>query len=248
MSFKLIIASLAFTVPVSVSAQIGQHRNDLSVGVNAGYMLSDIGFVPKVTQGWLGAVTGGFSIRYLSEKYFNTYCSIYAELNYAPAGWKENIVDVNNAPVINSKTNVAEKYSRTINYIQVPIMAHLAWGKEGHGVQFFFHAGPQFGFFINESTSQNFNFADRNTTSRANNIAAQDTMSVQNSFDYGIAAGVGMEYTVPKLGHFLVEARYYFGLGNIYGDSKRDYFSKSNIGNIVVKMSYLFDITKTKNK
>ena len=71
-------------------------------------------------------------------------------------------------------------------------------------------------------------------------------MDVEKRFDYGIAAGVGLEYSVPRVGHFLVEGRYYYGLGNIYGDSKRDYFSKSNNTNIVVRLTYLFDLIKTK--
>ena len=81
---------------------------------------------------------------------------------------------------------------------------------------------------------------------RVSTVVAQDTMAVENKFDYGIAVGAGMEYTVPKVGHFLIEARYYYGLGNIYGDSKRDYFGSSNSGNIIIKAAYLFDITKTK--
>ena len=85
-------------------------------------------------------------------------------------------------------------------------------------------------------------------TDRANTIVAQDTMAVENKFDYGIAAGIGMEYSLPKAGHFILEARYYFGLGNIYGDSKKDYFGKSNFGNIVFKFTYLFDIVRTKHK
>ena len=63
----------------------------------------------------------------------------------------------------------------------------------------------------------------------------------------GIAGGLGLEFSHRKLGHFMLEGRYYFGLGNIYGDSKRDYFARSNYGNIVVKLTYLFDIIKTKN-
>ena len=59
-------------------------------------------------------------------------------------------------------------------------------------------------------------------------------MPVEKKLDYGIAAGAGMEYSIPKVGHFLLEGRYYYGLGNIYGQ-------------IVVKASYLFDITRTKN-
>lgn len=227
-------------------AQVGQHRNDFSIGFNGGYVLSSVSFSPSVPQKMHGGVTGGLSLRYVCEKYFNTVCSIYAEVNYASLGWRDKIQDVNNAPVINEITGEAEAYSRTINYIQVPIMAHLAWGKESRRVQFFINLGPQFGIYLNESTKMNFDFEKRNRTARSSSIVAQDTMAVEKKFDYGIAAGIGLEYTVPRVGHFLVEGRYYYGLGNIYGDSKRDYFGRSNFGNIILKMTYLFDITKTK--
>ena len=227
-------------------AQVGQHRNDFSIGFNGGYVLSSVSFSPSVPQKMHGGVTDGLSLRYVCEKYFNTVCSIYAEVNYASLGWRDKIQDVNNAPVINEITGEAEAYSRTINYIQVPIMAHLAWGKESRGVQFFINLGPQFGIYLNESTKMNFDFEKRNRTARSSSIVAQDTMAVEKKFDYGIAAGIGLEYTVPRVGHFLVEGRYYYGLGNIYGDSKRDYFGRSNFGNIILKMTYLFDITKTK--
>lgn len=241
--FLLIILSSA-----TVSAQVGQHRNDLSVGVNGGYILSDVGFTPKVNQGFHGGVTGGVSFRYVCEKYFNTICSIYAEVNYAKIGWEEDILDINENPVINQYTGLAEEYSRTMDYIQIPVFAHLAWGRETKGFQFFFQAGPQFGIFMKETTKSNFDFDLRNEEDRVNNVAAQDTMAVENKFDYGIAAGLGLEYSHPKIGHILLEGRYYYGLGNIYGDSKRDYFGKSNFGNIVVKLTYLFDITRTKRR
>jgi hypothetical protein len=44
-----------------------------------------------------------------------------------------------------------------------------------------------------------------------------------------------------------VEGRYYYGLGDIYKNSKSDYFSRSNFGQIVIKATYLFDIIRTKN-
>lgn len=235
--------------PITVNAQIGEHRNDLAIGVNGGYVLSNVTFTPKVPQSLHGGMTGGLSFRYVCEKYFKTIASIYAELNYASIGWKEDILTIKNAPVINSVTGNAEAYSRTINYIQMPIMAHLAWGKENKGLNFFINMGPQFGAYLNESTSMNFALETRNKTDRATTIIAQDTMSVENRFDYGIVVGAGAEYSIPKTGHILLEARYYYGLGNIYGDTKRDYFGSSNFGNIVIKLSYLFDITKTmKNK
>ena len=244
---KLYIIILLFA-SLQAAAQVGKYRNDLSIGVNGGYVLSNVGFTPKVNQTFHGGMTGGFSFRYVCEKYFSTICAVQAEVNYAQIGWKEQILDINDAPVINKVTRLPEEYSRTMNYIQIPVFAHLGWGREEKGFQFFFQAGPQIGFCLGESTKTNFNVKDANFDDRVNNVVAQDTMAVENKFDYGIAAGLGLEYSHPKVGHFQLEARYYYGLGNIYGDSKKDYFGKSNFGNIVVKLTYLFDIIRTKNR
>lgn len=234
--------------PLLTKAQIGEHRNDLSVGVNGGYVLSNVGFVPKVNQTLQGGFSGGLSFRYVCEKYFKSICSVYAELNYVQTGWKENILDRDDQPVINEQTQLAEEYSRTLNYLQLPIFARLGWGREQKGMQFFFQAGPQFGYYLGDSEKKNFELDQRNSMMRVNDEVHQDTMTVENKIDFGIAAGLGLEYSHPKIGHLLLEARYYFGLGNIYKDSKRDYFAKSNLTNIVVKVTYLFDITRTRRK
>ena len=126
-------------------------------------------------------------------------------------------------------------------------MAHLGWGRERSGFQFFVNIGPQFGVYLSEASTANYDINRPNMADRVSPVIAQDTMKVENKFDYGIAGGLGLEFSHRKLGHFMVEGRYYFGLGNIYGDSKRDYFARSNYGNIVVKLTYLFDIIKTKN-
>ncbi len=246
-----ILGVLLWMAALRVEAQIGEYRNNFSVGVNGGYVMSSVDFDPSVPQGQHGGLTGGVSFRYVCEKYFKTICSIYGEINYASLGWKEDIKTLDNASVINPVTGLAEEYSRTITYVQVPIFAHLAWGKEEKGLNFFINLGPQFGWYLGESTSTNYEFDERNLdseTGRSNTVVAQDTMKVENKFDYGIAVGAGIEYSVPKVGHFLLEARYYYGLGNIYGSSKRDYFGKSSLSNIVIKVSYLFDITRTKKR
>ena len=238
----LLILFLFLALPWSLFAQIGEHRNTLSVGPTAGWNITNIKFTPKVEQKGLGGFSGGVALRYTVEKYFSTICSIQLELNYAQMGWKEDIKDINNNPVINATTGAAENYSRTINYVQVPFLAHLAWGKEKKGLNFFVNAGPQLGAYISESTKSNFDFDKRNTTDRVSSVVAQDTMKVEKKFDYGIAAGLGVEYSIPKVGHFLLEGRYYYGLGNIYGDSKRDYFASSNYQTISIRLTYLFDL------
>ena len=49
-------------------------------------------------------------------------------------------------------------------------------------------------------------------------------MAVDRKFDYGIVGGAGMEIVI-KPDTPMLEGRYYFGLGNIFKDSKRDFFA-----------------------
>lgn len=244
---KQLFGLLLLIFPLSVAAQIGEHRSEFAIGVNGGCVLSRISFLPEVPQLQHPGLTAGISLRYTSEKYFSSVCAIVGEVNIAQMGWKENLLTPTDDLVINSVTGLAEEYQRDITYLQIPVFARLGWGRERKGFQFFFQAGPQAGILLNENTKTNFRFDQRNTAGRTSSIVAQDTMSVENSFDYGIAAGLGIEYSHPKAGHFLLEGRYYYGLGNIYGDSKRDYFARSNYGSIYIKLTYFFDLRKTKN-
>jgi hypothetical protein len=242
----LFILSFLLFFALEGNAQIGNYRNDFAIGFNGGYALSSFRFTPKVNQSMHGGMVGGITLRYTCEKYFSTICALQAEVNYAQMGWKESILDYQDKPVINDKTNQPEEYSRTINYLQIPLLAHLGWGRESKGFQFFFQAGPQLGYCLSESTKMNFKLEERNTKYRVNNVVAQDTMAVENKFDYGITAGLGVEFSTPHMGHFILEGRYYYGLGNIYGDTKKDYFASSNMSSIMVKLTWLFDIVKTK--
>ena len=258
----IIISHFSFLTSHSF-AQVGEFRNDFSVGFNGGYVLSNIAYVPKVPQGMLGGVTGGMTVRYTCEKYFKSICALVAEVNYAQIGWKEDILNFSDEPVkMHNDPDQTLQYSRKMNYVQVPFLARMGWGRERKGFQFYFQLGPQIGFFLNDKVESNFDVrqSDFNPgptgkpnpdykykNSRVSDVVAQDTMAVENKFDYGIAGGLGMEFSNRHLGHFLIEGRYYYGLGNIYGATKRDYFARSNFGNIVIKFTYLFDIIRTKN-
>ena len=235
-------------------AQVGEHRDEFAVGVNGGYAMSTVGFKPEVPQNMHGGMTAGVTLRYTSEKYFNSICAIVGEVNYTQMGWKERILTIEDQPVINSETGLAEDYRRNIDYLQIPIFARLGWGRERRGLQAFVQAGPQLGFCIRESTEANFDLEHPNVESRTSlvssnveNASNMYFMPVEKKFDYGIAFGLGVEFSHTKVGHFIIEGRYYYGLGNIYGSSKRDYFAISNHSTIYVKMSYLIDLSRTKN-
>lgn len=246
--YKYLFAILML-LPLSVKAQVGDYRSELSIGVNGGYVMSSVGFNPDIPQSSLGGMTGGLSIRYTCEKYFKSICALTGEINITQTGWREDIKTVEDMPVINQHTGLPEEYERQITYIQVPMFARLGWGRERKGFQFFFQAGPQIGLYLSDKAKSNFDYDKRNISDRvgAQRDAAQDSLPIKNKFDYGIAAGLGLEYSHPKLGHIMIEGRYYYGLGDMFGNSKRDYFGRSNLGNIVVKMTYMFDIFKSKN-
>lgn len=232
-----------------VYSQIGEFRSDLSLGVNGGYVMSSVGFNPEIPQKMHGGITGGLTVRYSCEKYFKSICALVGEVNFTQMGWKEDILTADDMPVINKVTGLPEEFQRELTYVQIPIFARLGWGRERKGFQFFFQVGPQVGFFLNDKITSNFNYDERNTSDRVGvqRDATQDTLAIKNKFDYGVAGGLGLEFSHPKVGHFLLEGRYYYGLGDIYGNSKRDYFGRSNNSAIVVKLTYLFDIMKTNN-
>ncbi len=241
---------LLLLCPLMVKAQVGEYRTDFAVGVNGGYMMSNIGFMPEVPQKMLGGLTGGLTMRYTCEKYFKSICAIVAEVNLAQTGWKEDIMDADRQPVYyadDAQQLNPLSYERKMTYVQIPLMARMGWGRERKGFQFFFQVGPQIGLFMSEKTSTNVVMGKGTANQRSSQVVAQDSMAVEKTFDYGIAAGLGLEFSHRKLGHFLIEGRYYYGLGDIYGNSKSDYFGRSNFGQIVIKATYLFDLVRTKN-
>jgi hypothetical protein len=250
MTLRGLLFIILYFIFSEVHAQVGEYRTDFAIGGSAGYMMSNVGFIPEVPQGMLGGLTGGFTMRYTCEKYFKSICALVAEVNLAQTGWKEDIKDVDRQPVYYKEDTQKLNplfYERKMTYLQIPLMARMGWGRERKGFQFFFQVGPQIGVFLGESTSTNVIPGKKPLNDRTSQVVAQDTMPVQKKFDYGIAGGIGLEFSHRKLGHFMIEGRYYYGLGDIYGNSKSDYFGRSNLGQIVIKATYLFDLVRTKN-
>ena len=60
----LLILLFFLVLPWSLFAQIGEHRNILSVGPTAGWNITNIKFTPKVEQKGLGGFSGGVAQRH----------------------------------------------------------------------------------------------------------------------------------------------------------------------------------------
>lgn len=225
--------ALALLPAGAVLAQIGEHRNDLAIGVNGGCTLNQMMFTPTIQQQLKGAATFGFTARYTCEKYFKSLCALQAEVNFANLGWKENIETSD------------DTYSRDIYYIQVPVLARMGWGYEQRGAMFYVVAGPQLGFCIDEKDHRGGPFDESTLSLRPGQITQQYDLPVKNKFEYGITAGAGIEVNTA-VGHFLLEGRYSYGLSDIFGNGKQDTFGRSANGTISIRAAYLFDIIKTK--
>ena len=216
---------------ISIQAQTGDQRYNLALGVNGGINLSTVSFDKHtVKQKMLLGPNFGFTARYISEKYFAMICGLQIELNYAQRGWDKKF------EFADGSVDDSRGYTRKMNYIEMPFLAHLAFGREV-GAQFFVNLGPQIGYLISESES-----IQGLTQSELD--SEEYSKPFENKFDYGIAGGAGLEIRTRKAGHFLIEGRYYYGLSDFYKSAKKDYFSRSAHATITAKITYLFDIKK----
>ena len=210
-------------------AQVEEPRRILEIGVAGGMNLNSMELQPTMRQKKQNGFNGGISLRYTSEKYFSMICAAQLEINFAQRGFKEDFDD-----------GTGNFYSRTINYIEVPFFAHLAWGKEQRGFQFFINLGPQFGFFINDSEKYEGEWYPAQRPSSLRPIYGKE---IENSFDYGIAGGAGIELKT-KAGNFFIEGRYYYGLADIFHNSKTDDFGRSANQTISIRLGYSIAILK----
>ncbi len=216
----IIISFVAYTFAF---AQVEQPRRILEVGVAGGLNLSQMDLQPQVRQTMLNGINGGVSMRYTSEKYFSMICAAQMEINFSQRGWEEEF-----------DNELPYSYSRTLNYIEIPFMAHLSWGKEPYGLQFFINLGPQIGFLLGDSEEYGGGIIPEERPESIRPIYGKE---IDKSFDYGIVGGAGLELKT-KAGNFFVEGRYYYGLSDIFNNSKIDDFGRSANQTIGIRVGY----------
>ena len=220
---RYIALTILALVTATTFAQIEQPRRILEIGATGGMNMSELDIQPQMRQTSLNGINSGVFVRYTSEKYFSMICAAQHEFNFSQRGWEEEFDD-----------DVAFTYSRKLNYLEIPFMAHLAWGKEERGLQFFVNLGPQFGILLSESEEYG---GGLDPSLRPESIRPIYGKEAEKRFDYGIAGGAGLELKT-KIGNFFVEGRYYYGLSDIFGNSKIDNFGRSAHKTITVKLGY----------
>lgn len=219
----LLLLFLSVSASIAVRAQT-HYSSNVSFGVHGGIDLSQMFFNPSIKQGWPVNPMFGAAIRYIEENHFG----LIGEVNWVRRGWKENF------------EGLPFRYQHNIDYIEIPVFAHIYFGRRA---RFFINAGPQIAFKIGDSVSANFDpyntgsIPDFPNTNRRNEAM---TEPVTQKVDYGITAGLGCEYNINIRNSISLEARYYFGLGNIFASGRRDTFRASNTMYIAICAGYWF--------
>lgn len=229
MKHRLILSLALAFASLTASAQIGDPRNTVSLGVSGGMGTSQVSFIPSIKQTLSLGPTFGVSLRHVSEKYFFLICGTQIECNFASRGWTELIED-----------GSGNEYTRVASYIEVPFLAHLGFGREFRGFQGHLNMGPQVAYLIGDKEIRS-DPATWDVSNRPNHVTEQYGKAIENKLDYGITASLGIEMRTGT-GNFGLEGRYYFGLGNIYGITKKDYFGRCANSTISVRATYSFNL------
>ena len=219
-SFLLVIIFSSISI---AKAEKKSFSPELRIGPSFGINLSQVSFSPSISQNFALKYNGGITVRYISESYFG----LQGELNYSMRGWQRNFPD--------EAIDAGKEYTRSLNYLEIPLMSHIYFGKKV--VRGFINLGPKIGFLLSEKEQYNFSITTDEDKSRFNEIGKV----TEKKFDWGLCGGAGMEIHT-KAGSFILEGRYYFGLGNIFNSRKADPFSKSAFSTISVNFVYLIPI------
>lgn len=198
-----------FSLCMGAMAQPRLQTDEMYVGVHAGVLASMVNFTPDVAQSALQPFLGpnaGFVFRYSGHK----CCGLQVELNYMQRGWHE------------TKTG----YRRSIDYIELPFLAHIYFGKKFRG---FLNLGPQIGYALHE---QHTHLPD---------TSAPQYLSLDSRFDWGVAGGLGMLYR-SKAGVWQLEARFNYSFGDLFANHKADYFGNSNPMCLSLNLAWLWQV------
>ncbi len=218
--------SLLICISAIVCNAQTHYSSNVSIGLKGGVDLSRVSFTPSVKQGLLLGGNAGITFRYIEENHFG----LIAEVNFEQRGWRENFEEY------------PYEYSRTLNYVQIPFLAHIYFGRRG---KFFFNAGPEIGFMIGESTKANFDYKNLSSVSgfpTSLRITYQYQLAAENKVDYGISAGLGGEFSLNKRNSIYIEGRFYYGLGNVLVSGRTHDFRGSNSMSVMATVGYWFRI------
>lgn len=229
MMLRILLSILPVIALCSAPSAMAQRHYvpHVHVGVHGGMSMSTVSFFPSIKDRMLSGMQFGVAFRYAEER----HVGLVAELNLEQRGWAE---DFSGTPLT---------YSHRTTYVELPVLTHIFFGSRV--VKCFINLGPEIGYMISNKIDSNFDYHNPSGVEGFpddNRHVEQMKMEITNKFDYGITAGAGVEFVIRKRHSLMLEGRYYYGLGNIFPSTKKDYFSSSRGSSILVTLGYMFRI------
>lgn len=180
-----LLAFFAITVSIGVFAQ-GSDRT-WSMGPEVGVNFSKLGGDADETDYNAGLLAGGFVTYSIRDTYGFTAKILFSQKGAAGGGLFGG-----------------DDTKLHLKYIEIPVLARVFFNREGT-VRPNVFLGPSFGFLtgakvkVGDGDYENFDNYD----------------DAFNTFDLGLAAGLGLNIRVAEEMYFIVDARYTYGLSDI---------------------------------
>lgn len=191
------ISNLTYLIIVMMTLLVNTIHGQSSVGIRAGVMSSkqevQNGDITEDYASKLGA-----DIAFVAD-FRMGLISISPEFHWLQKGGK--VEDLN---------GTVGEVSRTFNYLEIPVLAKLNFGKKAG---FFLFAGPSFGYLLNGT--------DKDMDGQTNDIDLD--FYKRTEFGAHVGGGIG-------LGPVKVDVRYIFGLTDIFDSSQDIQITNSSLG------------------
>jgi hypothetical protein len=206
---------------LTIAAQPRLRKPEYWVGFHGGVSASTVAFTPGVanmtpiTRACVLGGNGGFVFRYAGHK----YCALQIELNYVHRGWAE--------------TSIEGRYSRSLHYIELPLLMNLNFGNKT--CRWFFNLGPQIGYCVKDEV---------NNGILVNGEGQTQYGELNHPFDWGLLAGTGVYFRTRKAGVYQFEFRYDFSLGSLFNNGVTDHFSMANPMDLSFNLAWMWPIVK----
>lgn len=110
-----------------------------------------------------------------------------------------------------------------LHYIEIPILMNIHLGSEV--CKWFFNFGPQVGYCVYD-----------------------EKKTIDHPFDWGLTAGTGIEVRTRKAGFYLLEVRFDYSFGGVYGTSVTDTYKMASPMDLSVNLGWLMPIKDRHNR
>lgn len=195
---------------------------ELHFGVMGGANISQYTFHPRVSQRYTGSYTMGVGARYIEETFFG----LQAELLLTERGFAD-LYEPNPDEWV---------FERKLLYVELPIMAHVYFPMGKHN-EVSIDLGPKLAWFLTDRVNSNLpeNYGQAGLT--YGNVYLHHELPITEKFDYGLQFGLGYEFKINQKLSVQLTGRYYFGLANLWPDSKADDFEQASNSSFQISMA-----------